>query len=78
MVMANAYIEYRPKSAEQTHGVTHHVVIVDGKEIKKFDTQLEAEKWACKEGYTVHVARERHLQNRSNPAHWRKSDCKSS
>ena len=74
--MTNAYVEYRPKSNDQTHGVTHHVVIVNESEVQKFNTQLEAEKWACKQGYTVHVARERHRQDRPNPAHWRKSDCK--
>ena len=74
--MTSAYVEYRPKSNDQTHGVTHHVVEVNGKEVQTFSTQLEAEKWACKQGYTVHVARERHCQDKPNPAHWRVSDCK--
>jgi hypothetical protein len=74
--MTNAFVEYRPKSADQTAGVTHHVVEVDGKEVKQTNTQLEAEKWACSQGYTVHVARERHRQDKPNPAHWRVSDCK--
>ncbi len=74
--MTNAYVEYRPKSSDQTHGVTHHVVEVNGEEVRKFNTQLEAEKWACSQGHTVHVARERHRQDKPNPAHWRKSDCK--
>ena len=74
--MTNAYVEYRPKSSDQTQGVTHHVVIVNEKEVKTSTTQLEAEKWACAQGYTVHVARERHRQDRPTPAHWRKSDCK--
>jgi hypothetical protein len=75
-MMTSAYVEYRPKSDNQTHGVTHHVVIVDEKEIKKFDTQREAETWACGQGYTVHVARERHRQDKPTPAHWRVADCK--
>lgn len=74
--MTNAYVEYRPKSDNQTHGVTHHVVIVNEAEVYKSNTQREAEAWACSKGYTVHVARERHRQDRPNPAHWRKSDCK--
>lgn len=74
--MPNAYVEYRPKSDNQTHGVTHHVVIVDGQEVRTSRTQLEAEFWACANGYTVHVARERHRQDRANPAHWRTSDCR--
>lgn len=74
--MTHAYVEYRPLSDKQTHGVTHHVVIVDGKEVHSTDTQRKAEEWACGKGYTVHVARERHLQNRAQPAHWRVADCK--
>lgn len=73
--MTNAYVEYRPLSSNQTHGVTHHVVIVGGKEHGPYKTQLEAEKSACQAGYAVHVARQRHLQDKPNPAHWRQSDC---
>lgn len=69
--MTSAYVEYRPLSALQITGVTHHVVIVNGKEVESFKTQEEAAKWAKASGYTVHVARERHLQNRDTPAHWR-------
>jgi hypothetical protein len=75
--MPIAYVEYRPKANDQTAGVTHHVVIVNGIEIKNFDRQRDAEEWACSAGYTVHVARERHLQDKPTPAHWRISDCKS-
>jgi hypothetical protein len=74
--MTNAFVEYRPKSANQTHGVTHHVVIVNEQEVHRATTQREAETWACNEGYSVHVARERHRQDHPNPAHWRKSDCR--
>lgn len=74
--MTNAYVEYRPISSEQKHGVTHHVVIVNEEEVHEAKTQLNAEKWACRKGYTVHVARERHLQHRPDPAHWRIADCR--
>ena len=72
----NAFVEYRPLSDDQKHRVTSYVVIVDGKEVKEFTTQLEAEKWACENDYIIHVARVRHLQDKPNPAHWRRSDCK--
>jgi hypothetical protein len=42
--MPIAYVEYRPLSDDQNHGVTHHVVIVDGKELKKFKTQLHSKR----------------------------------
>jgi hypothetical protein len=74
--MTNAYVEYRPKSNDQSHGITHHVVIVNGKEEHNAVKQLDAERWACKQGYIVHVARERHRQDQPTPAHWRVSDCK--
>jgi rRNA maturation endonuclease Nob1 len=73
--VANAFVEYRPKSDQQNQGVTHHAVIVNEAEVQKFNTQLQGEKWACQQGYKVHVARERHRQDRQNRAHWRKSDC---
>jgi hypothetical protein len=70
--MSAAYIEHRPKSSDRGASTTHYVVIVDGKEIKTFKTQKEAADWAITQGYKpVHVARERHLQDRDTPAHWR-------
>lgn len=74
MTKKNAYVEHRPLSTNANDKTTHHVVIVDGKEVHKTDTQLEAEQWAKDRDYAVHVARERHLQNRDTPAHWRKND----
>jgi len=50
-----------------------HAVVVGGKEVKLFKTQQEAVDWARKQGYSpIHVARERHLQDRDIPDHWRK------
>ncbi|MGE9553854.1 hypothetical protein ACQPT2_22295 [Erwinia amylovora] len=71
MSKTHAYVEHRPKADDKTAATTHHVVIVDGTEKHKADTQKEAADWALGEGYAVHVARERHLQNRDTPAHWR-------
>ena len=75
--MTNAYVEYRPKSDDQTHGVTHHVVIVNDQEVGEiFRTQLSAEKWACAQGYTVPLPPQRHTQYLPTPAHYRVSDCR--
>ena len=75
--MPAAYVEHRPKSADKGTATSHHVIIVDGAEKHgTFKTQEAAKEKACAEGYhPVHVARERHLQNRDQPAHWRKDPC---
>ena len=69
--MAAAYIEHRPKASDPKADVTHHAVVVNGSDIHDAKTQREAAEWAKQKGYTVHVARERHLQNRDVPDHWR-------
>ena len=75
--MSAAFVEYRPISSDKDAPTDHHVVIVNGASVGgKFSTQLAAKNYACKEGYRpVHVARERHLQNRDIPDHWRKDPC---
>ncbi|KAA5948719.1 hypothetical protein F3I27_07650 [Pantoea sp. Bo_2] len=67
----HAYIEHRPKSSDKKATTEHHVVIVDGEVVKKTNTQKEAADWAIEMDFAVHVARERHLQNRDIPDHWR-------
>jgi len=75
--MTAAYIEHRPHASSEHAATTHYVVIADEKEVGgNFDTQSLAKKYACDKGYhPVHVARQRHLQNRSQPAHWRVDPC---
>lgn len=74
--MPAAYIEHRPKSTDKNSATTHHVVVVDGKEVSEHKTQKEAKDSACRAGYRpVHVARERHLQNRDIPDHFRVDPC---
>jgi hypothetical protein len=64
--MAAAYIEHRPYASGR------HAVVSGGREVETFKTQKEAADWAIARGYRpVHVARERHLQNRDIPDHWR-------
>ena len=70
--MSAAFIEHRPLASDPQAASTHHAVVVNGKEVKSFKTQREAADWAKQEGYRpIHVARERHLQNRDVPDHWR-------
>lgn len=74
--MPAAYIEHRPRSTDKTASTTHHAIVVDGKDIANFPTQKQAKEAACGAGYRpVHVARERHLQNRDTPDHFRSDPC---
>lgn len=74
--MPAAYIEHRPKSTDKTATTTHHVVVVNGSEVSTHTTQKEAKDSACRAGYRpVHVARERHLQDRDTPDHFRVDPC---
>lgn len=73
--MAAAYIEHRPKSSDPKTTTSHYVIVIDGKEHGPYSTQQAAKEAACKSGYTVHVARVRHLQDRDQPAHWRHDPC---
>lgn len=70
--MTAAYIEHRPLASDPKADSTHHAVVVGSREIQTFKTQREAAEWARNQGYQpIHVARERHLQNRDRPDHWR-------
>lgn len=70
--MTAAFIEHRPKATDPKAATTHHAVVVGGQDVKDFKTQKEAHDWATNQGYKpVHVARERHLQDRDKPDHWR-------
>lgn len=75
--MAAAYVEHRPLSSSEHTPTSHYVVIVNGASVGgNFSTQVAAKNYACNHGYDpVHVARQRHLQDRSQPAHWRKDPC---
>jgi len=71
--MPAAYIEHRPLASSPHTGTAHHAVVVGGQELRTFRTQQEAADWAIAQGHKpVHVARERHLQNRDVPDHWRR------
>lgn len=76
--MSASFIEHRPYASSEHEATSHYVVIVEGKEVGgPFYTQGAAKNYACSQGYhPVHVARQRHLQDRAQPAHWRKDPCK--
>lgn len=70
--MGAAYIEHRPLAHDPNAAIACHAVVVGGLEVKTFKTQREAAEWAKFQGHKpIHVARERHLQDRDRPDHWR-------
>lgn len=73
--MTPAFIEHRPHASSEYAPTSHYVIVVNEKETGNYKTQAEAKDAACKAGYAVHVARQRHLQDRAQPAHWRKDPC---
>ncbi|MGZ3862494.1 MAG: hypothetical protein ACXVPN_02735 [Bacteroidia bacterium] len=75
--MSAAYIEHRPHASSEHVPTSHYVIIVGGKEVHgPFLTQASAKNKACSEGYhPIHVARQRHLQDKDQPAHWRRDPC---
>ncbi len=75
--MAASYVEHRPHATSEHAHTSHYVVIVNGNQVGgNFSTQLSAKNYACTNGYhPVHVARQRHLQDRAQPAHWRVDPC---
>ena len=75
--MSASYVEHRPHATSEHFPTSHYVVIVDGSEVGGiFLTQVAAKNYACDKGHhPLHVARERHLQDRKEPAHWRKDPC---
>ena len=74
--MTAAFIEHRPRSSDPAATVSHYVIVTGGREVGTFQTQKAAKDKACADGYRpVHIARVRHLQDRDQPAHWRKDPC---
>ena len=74
--MPAAYIEHRPHATSEHVPTSHFVIVVDSREQGYYSTQQSAKQNACNAGYRpVHVARQRHLQDRSQPAHWRVDPC---
>lgn len=75
--MAVAYIEHLPHATSEHEATSHYVMIVNGIEVHgNLSTQLAEKTKACNKRYrTLHVARQRHLQDKAPPAHWRSDTC---
>ena len=74
--MTAAFVEHRPRSTDSEAITSHYTIVVNGSDHGVFQTQKAARDKACADGYRpVHVARVRHLQDRDQPAHWRKDPC---
>jgi len=74
--MSASFIEHRPHATSEHAPTSHYVIIIDGKEIGRYPSQIQAKNAACAGGHRpVHVARVRHLQDRAQPAHWRVDPC---
>ncbi len=70
--MAHVYLEARPKGRPEGTRIEEYVIEdKTEKALHVAPTQQEAIRWAKEHGYSVHVARVRHLNNKGNPDHWR-------
>jgi hypothetical protein len=67
--MAVVYVEARPKGGGP---INDYVVEDHADHVLHFSgTQEAAIDWAKKAGYSPHVARVRHLNDKKKPDHWR-------
>jgi hypothetical protein len=70
--MPNVYVEPRPKGRPEGGPIDDYVVEDHAVHVlETFKTQHEAINWARTHGHTPHVARVRHLNEKSKPDHWR-------
>jgi hypothetical protein len=70
--MASVYVEARPKGRPEGSHIDDYVVEDHADHVLgTFKTQHEAIEWAKQNGYTAHVARVRHLNDKKTPGHWR-------
>jgi hypothetical protein len=71
-IMANVYIEARPKGRPEGSPIDDYVVETQGDQVLgTFSTQRAAIDWAKGKGHSPHVARVRHLNDKKKPDHWR-------
>ncbi len=71
-LMANVYVEARPKGRPEGTPITDYVVENHADSVLHTSgTQLAAITWAKSNGHTPHVARVRHLNDKKKPDYWR-------
>jgi hypothetical protein len=71
-MMANVYVEARPKGRPEHSPIDDYVVEDHADHVLHTSkTQAEAIAWARKGGHNPLVARVRHLNNKKIPDHWR-------
>jgi hypothetical protein len=70
--MANTFVEPRPKGRKEGQPIEDYVVEnASNSVLHTAKTQEDAIKWAKANGHAVHVARVRHLNDKSIPNQWR-------
>jgi hypothetical protein len=70
--MTTVYVEPRPKGWGEGTSISDYVVENRANRIlATLKTQHEAIDWAKQRGHTPHVARTRHLNDKSKPDLWR-------
>jgi hypothetical protein len=70
-VVANVYVEARPKGRPEGSHIDDYVVEDHVDHVLGTFSQHEAIEWAKKNGHTPHGARLRHLNDKKTPGHWR-------
>ena len=71
-IVTKVYIEAAPKGSREGTAIENYVVEErGGRVLRTFTTQAEAITWAKNEGYSPHVARIRHLNDKKIADYWR-------
>lgn len=66
--MPAAFVEHRPRGTDLKAETKHYTFVVNGTDSSRYSTQAAAKNAACSSGNGLaHVARVRHLQDRSRP-----------
>ena len=71
--MADVFVEARPKGQREGTPIIGYVVVDHGdRTLITFPTQQAAISWAKASGHTPHVAKVRHLNDKTKPGYWKR------